>query len=36
MRIEISAQQEIINIIGDALKEHEKHHNSCAPALKPT
>lgn len=36
MRTEISAQQEIINIIGDSLKEHEKHHNSCTPALKTT
>ena len=34
MRIEIAAQQEIVNIIGEGLKEHEKHHNSCPATLK--
>ena len=31
MRMEIAAQKEIISIMEDGLKDHEKHQCSCPP-----
>ena len=35
MRLEIAAQNEIISIMDEGLKEHEKHHDACPIDKKP-
>jgi len=35
MRLDIAAQNEIITIMDEGLKEHEKYHSACPQQQRP-